>query len=63
LLSGVSFTETDFDLVGENIVPVVQLRHILERLPPPLQVSLLKIDAQVRKLMIWGVSGFRFWFR
>lgn len=54
---GVSFSEKDFDLVGETIVPVVQLRHMLERLPPQLEVSMLKIDAQGYELRVLMGAG------
>lgn len=55
---GVSFSKADFDPVSETLVPVVQLRHILERLPPPpLVVSLLKIDAQGYELRVLAGAG------
>ena len=56
--AGVAFSKADFDPVSETLVPVVQLRHIFERLPPPpLVVSLLKIDAQVNDRPLCTMDG------
>ena len=56
--AGVAFSKADFIPVSETLVPVVQLRHIFERLPPPpFVVSLLKIDAQVNDRPICMMDG------